>query len=166
MAHRFDPHHESGSALVISLMLMLMLSIIALAGIRIATGQERMALNVKLKNDSLQAAETGLRYVESQLRHHPDHLFLTHCSDQSCPLPAAVFDVDHQGAPAMDWQEAPAEDGAGNMKTWFRVKRLGLSTSPVNLATSTSSTLYRVSVISYQGSTRTVLEAVYAFTQN
>lgn len=166
MTHRLYPRHESGSALVISLMLMLMLSIIALAGIRIATGQERMALNVKLKNDSLQAAETGLRYVEHQLRHNPDCLLLNDCSGRSCELPAAVFDVDHQGAPAVDWQEVPAADGDGDMKTWFRVTRLGLSTRPVNLATSAPSTLYRVSVISYQGSTRTVLESIYAFTQS
>lgn len=165
MRYRLCLHRESGSALIVSLMFMLMMTISALAGIRIATGQERMAVNVKLKNDSLQAAESALRYVEQWLRQDPDHLPADPCQGSACALPASTFDIDHVGAPDADWQLLPLAATDNAVTTWFRVVRLGHSSTPVNLATSAPGILYQVSVVSHHGVTRTVLEGVYAFTQ-
>ncbi len=166
MRQRWHKHPESGSALLVCLMLVLVMTISTLAGIRIATGQERMAVNVKLKNDSLQAAESALRYVELWLRQNPNNLPADNCQGSACALPALTFDIEHSGAPGADWQQLPVTAADNGTITWFRVVRLGHSAVPANHATSGTSVLYRLSVVSQHGSTRTVLESVYAFTQS
>ena len=59
---------QQGSALLISMVLLVLLSLAAIAGVKTSISQERMAANLKLKNDSFQAAEAGMRFVESQVR--------------------------------------------------------------------------------------------------
>lgn len=156
---------ESGSALLVCMMLVLAMTISALAGIRMASVQERMAVNTKLKNDSLQAAESALRYLEQWLRQNPDNLPVDSCQGSACALPALIFDIDHTDAPDIDWQLLPALARDNDVSTWFRVVRMGRSVLPVNFSGSGTSELYRLSVVSQHGTSRTVLEAVYAVIQ-
>lgn len=156
---------QTGAALAISLVLLLMTTLTALAGIGMSTGQERMANNVKLKNDSFQAAESGLRHVEEQVRSNALLLPLAICSQAGCELPAAALDPDHLSAPGPDWLPVPAAVTGNGMGAWYRIVRLGDSTIPANMAAAAPSTLYRISVVSYKGATRTVLESIYAFTR-
>ena len=156
---------QAGSALVISMVLLLLTTLTALAGIRTSTGQERMAHNVKLKNDSFQAAESGMRHVEQQVRSNTLLLPLTICSQAACELPAAALDPDHRTAPGADWVAIPASVAGNDMTAWYRIVRLGDSAIPANVTAAAPSTLYRISVVSHKGATRTVLESIYAFTR-
>lgn len=156
---------QSGSALIISMVLLLLLMLTAVAGVSDSIVQERMAHNVKRLNDSFQAAETGLRYVEQQVQTHTLELPTTACAPGACEVPAAPLDASSASAPGVGWSKVPAAVAGGDMQVWYRVVRLGDSALPVNLTTGSTSTLYRVSVLSQRDSTRTLLEGVYAFTR-
>ncbi|WP_285261335.1 pilus assembly PilX family protein [Halopseudomonas bauzanensis] len=160
-----NPQLQAGSALIISMVLLLLTTLTALAGISTSTGQERMARNVKLKNDSFQAAESGMRHVEQQVRSNTVPLPLAVCVQSGCELPAAALDPDHQSAPGADWTPVPASVAGNGMTAWYRIVRLGDSAIPANVSAAAPSTLYRISVVSHRGTTRTVLESIYAFTR-
>lgn len=55
---------QQGAALVISLIFLLVITIVAVAGTRSTTMQERMAGNTRDRNLAFQAAESGLREAE------------------------------------------------------------------------------------------------------
>jgi len=59
---------ESGSALIISLVFLLMLTMIGIASIQDSTLQERMSGNERDRNLAFQAAEAALRVGEDHLR--------------------------------------------------------------------------------------------------
>lgn len=165
MAKDNPRHFQTGSALIISMVLLLLMTITALTGIRTSTGQERMALNVKMKNDSFQAAESGMRHVEEQIRRNALALPVAVCARAACELPSTTLDRDHLSAPGSDWSPVPSSVAGNGMTAWYRIVRLGDSAMPVNLIADAPSTLYQVSVVSYKGATRTVLESIYAFTR-
>lgn len=156
---------QSGSALIISMVLLLLLMLTAVAGVSDSIVQERMAHNVKRLNDSFQAAETGLRYVEQQVQSNILALPTTACTPGACDVPGAALSTQHSHTPGPDWSKVPAAVAGGDMQVWYRVVRLGESPLPVNLTTGSTSTLYRVSVLSQRDTTRTLLEGVYAFTR-
>src|SRR3546814_12468600 len=62
-------HMQNGSALIISLVFLLILTMIGIASIQDSTLQERMAGNERDKNLAFQAAEAALRVGEDHLRH-------------------------------------------------------------------------------------------------
>lgn len=158
-------HQQSGSALIISMVLLLLLMLTAVAGVSDSIVQERMAHNVKRLNDSFQAAETGLRYVEQQVQSNTLELPTTTCAPGACEVPLAALDASSASAPGVGWSTVPVAVTGGDMQVWYRVVQLGDSALPVNLATGATSTLYRVSVLSQRDATRTLLEGVYAFTR-
>jgi type IV pilus assembly protein PilX len=55
---------QSGAALMVALIFLLVISIIAVAGVRSTTLQERMAGNTRDRNLAFQAAESGVREAE------------------------------------------------------------------------------------------------------
>jgi len=67
------------------------------------------------------------------------------------------------------WQPLPISEGSklrsGDVQLWYRLERIGKSTIPVRVAVSSPSMLYRLSVLSLSGTSRTVLEATYAHTR-
>jgi type IV pilus assembly protein PilX len=154
---------EDGSALVVSLIFMLLLTLVGLAGIQSSTNQERMAANVKFKNDTLQAAEAGLRVAENILE---DHFAMNlplpaPCVNEGCNLTAAALDIDSVGKPGSGWWELPATPRFNNARTWYRIQTLGESLAPAKVPGERAGHLYRIEVVSYIGTTRTVLESVY-----
>lgn len=160
----FEPYtRQRGSALIISMVLLLLLMLAAVGSLSSSIVQERMAHNISQLHESFQAAETGLRYVEQQVRADGLALPTAECSPGACDVAPAVLTSSE--APGMDWSEVPAGFAGDDSRIWYRVVRLGDSMLPVNQAAGAASTLYRVSVISQRHTTRTLLEGVYAFTR-
>ncbi|MEH6565629.1 MAG: PilX N-terminal domain-containing pilus assembly protein [Halopseudomonas sp.] len=157
---------QRGAALMVSLVFLLLMSLAALAGVRSATSQERMVANLQQRNQSFQAAEAGVRWVERQIRRNAIPLPANLC--QHAPCGGAVPAPDAQ-AYAASWQALPSAarkslqlDGA---QLWYRLERVGKSAIPVRVGLSSPSTLYRLSVLSLSGNSRTILEATYAHTR-
>lgn len=160
---------QGGSALVVSLVFLLLLSLVALAGVQGSTSQERMAANLKFKNDTLQSAEAVLRLVEAgvndqsiRLPHPGDPLAF--CAASDCDLDPLILDLDHTHLPA-GWKRVSAAAAGNEADAWYRIVLLGHSDIPANVAASSPSTLYRVFVVSFKGTSRTVLEGTYAFSR-
>lgn len=59
--------NQNGSALVISLMILLVLSLLGMSAVQVSTVEERMAGNLRNSNLAFQAAETALRDGEADL---------------------------------------------------------------------------------------------------
>ncbi|SDU20450.1 pilus assembly PilX family protein [Halopseudomonas salegens] len=154
------PDSERGAALAVSLIFLLLMTMAAIAAVQAASSQERMAANSKFSNDSLQAAEAGLRQAEVDLF---DNFagFATPCSGADCNIDASIYDPATQSRPSNQWIEISPSTETNNMTLWYRVINLGQSNTPVNIARPAPGTLYRVVVVSFRGSTRTVLEAIY-----
>ena len=162
------PHHcqqQTGSALILSLVLLLLLTMTAVAGVSDSIVQERMANNVKRANDVFQAAESGLRHVEQQVRNNTLALPTVSCSADACGVPATILNAGRSGAPGADWSALPAAGIENSQQVWYRMVRLGDSGLAVNQQAGAVSTLYRVSVLSQQDTTHTLLEGIYAFTR-
>lgn len=155
---------ERGSALVVSLIFLLLLTLTGVASIKSSGSQERMAANIKFKNDSFQAAETGLRIAESILVGGGINSYATVCSGADCNIEDQAFDIEHLSAPGSGWVQIPASADTNNMALWYRITNLGTTLAPANTASPGPSTLYRIVVVSYRGTTRTVLESIYVLT--
>lgn len=166
-AARFQPPgRQRGSTLIISMVMLLLLTLTAVASISSSIVQERMAHNASRLNERFQAAETGLRYVEQQVRANVLMLPAARCTGADCEVAAVIMAPGSPGvAPGPDWSAVPTALVGSDMQVWYRLVRVGDSMLSVNLAAGSVSTLYRVSVISQQNSTRTLLEGVYAFSQ-
>lgn len=62
-----SPQHQTGVALLVSLVLLLMLTVIAITASNTASLQERMAFNAQQNNTAFQAAESGIDYVSKAI---------------------------------------------------------------------------------------------------
>ena len=141
------------------MILMLLLMLTALAAMSDSAIQERMARNTQQLNASFQGAESGLRYVEQQVLAGALALPETPCTVADC-----TQSVSSGHEPGPDWQPVPMYATEGHVQTWYRVVRLGDSAIPATRVAA-HGTLYRVLVLSQEGSSRTLLEGVYAFTR-
>ena len=154
------PDNERGAALAVSLIFLLLMTIAAVAAVQSSSSQERMAANVKFKNDSFQAAEAGLREAEVDLFDNFAS-FATACSGAGCNVEQSIFDVSTTTPPSTEWTEISPSADTNNMTVWYRIINLGQAEAPANVSTNAPGNLYRVVVVSFRGSTRTVLESVY-----
>lgn len=66
----FPVHLQRGAALLTGLIFLVVLTLIGVAAARMASLEERMSGNMRDRSQAFQAAETGLRYVEQQIRTH------------------------------------------------------------------------------------------------
>lgn len=64
--------HQNGSALIISLLFLLILTILGVAGIQTTSMQERMSGNMRDRNMAFQATEAALRGGEDHVRSNAD----------------------------------------------------------------------------------------------
>lgn len=154
---------QRGSALVISLVLLLLVTLAALGSMSSAIVQEHMAHNISRMHERFQAAETGLRYVEQQIRANAMALPDMPCTE-SCDVPAALS-ASVASTPGPEWSRVPAAIVGTESQVWYRLVQLGDSSLSVNLSAGPVSTLYRVSIISQRDANHTLLEGVYAFTR-
>lgn len=65
--YRIAPLYQSGAALIISLIFLLLMTLIGVTSMQTTTLQERMAGNARDRNLALQSAEAGLRQAETWL---------------------------------------------------------------------------------------------------
>lgn len=65
---------QSGFALIVGLIVLLLLTLIMLVALRMASLEERMAGNLKNQNIAFQAAESALREAEARIRNGTDGL--------------------------------------------------------------------------------------------
>ncbi len=67
MRHSLAPRHARGAALIVSLILLLVMTILGISGIQTTTMETRMAANSADRNLALQAAEHALRVAEADV---------------------------------------------------------------------------------------------------
>lgn len=151
---------QNGMALLVSLVFLLLLTLLGISSMQNATLQEKMAGSVTLRNLSFQNAEAALRLGESSIQ--VTGFALAACSSVAyCAPPAESTTVTAAGV------------GSGSNVTWvaagtgfYGVQNLGATASPINrppsCSGSTSFTLYRVTAVGLQGTSRTVVESIYA----
>ena len=154
---------QRGAALLVSLVMLLLLTLIALAGVSDSTLQQRMAHNSRQLNKSFQAAESALRHLEQQLEAGLLTLPTDPCQPL-CEVPVTVLNGAAGSAPGADWSQLPV---SGNeVEVWFRLVRQGDSSLLPGIAPGSDGTLYRVTVLARQGQVSTLLEAGYAQQQD
>ena len=151
---------QQGSALIVSMLLMMLLTLTALAAMSNSVVQERMARNTQQHNASFQNAESGLRYVEQQVLSGAMALPERVCTSADCQR--VVTNSSELGP---DWLPVPMTVNEGDAQVWYRLVRMGDSSIPATRTGATRGTLYQVLVLSEEGASRTLLEGVYAFTR-
>lgn len=98
----YIPTSQSGSVLVISLIILLVVSLLAVGGMQGTIMQERMSANMHDRELAFQAAEAGLREAEAMLLSNPPDAITN--TD-------GVYDINHADTP--NWGAATPSDGAG-----------------------------------------------------
>ncbi|WP_090179779.1 pilus assembly PilX family protein [Pseudomonas arsenicoxydans] len=149
-------HTQRGMALLVSLVFLLLLTLIGLSSMQNATLQEKMAGSVSLRNQSFQGAEAALRVGESAVQ--LDTFSLPICSGTTqCAPPAESSTVSAAGlnsTSGVTW----IASGQG----FYGVQNIGTTLTAVNVPSNTSATLYRVTAVGIAGSSRSVVESIYA----
>ncbi|EKG40655.1 MULTISPECIES: pilus assembly PilX family protein [Pseudomonas] len=148
------PARQRGMVLLVSLVFLLLLTLLGISSMQNATLQEKMAGSVTLRNQSFQKAEAALRLGESSIK--VAGYTLAKCTNCAPPAESATLTVAGVGASGVSWLAA----GGG----FYGIQNLGTTATPVNrppICTGTV-TLYRVTSVAIQGTSRTVLESIYA----
>ena len=153
------PGDERGSALMVSLVFLLLTTLVAVGAARSSASQERMAGNLKHRNESFQAAEAGLRLAEKHLG--SSLADFAPCSGWACHPERQIFDVDTATDPGLGWTVLTPSADTNHMTVWYRVINLGTSSAALSLDAQEEGTLFRIVVVAFRGTTRTVLEGVY-----
>ncbi|MCL6308437.1 PilX N-terminal domain-containing pilus assembly protein [Pseudomonas syringae] len=153
---RIFPARQRGMVLLVSLVFLLLLTLLGISSMQNATLQEKMAGSVTLRNQSFQKAEAALRLGESSIK--MTGFTMAKCTTASCAPPAESTSLTTAGvgASGVNWIAA-----AGG---FYGIQNLGTTATPVNrppICTGTV-TLYRVTSVAIQGTSRTVLESIYA----
>lgn len=93
---------QRGSALIVSLVMLLLLSLIGVAGMQTTVMQDRMAANLLDKDLAFQATEAALREAEESLADGVPVSF---------PNSNGLYRIGATNRP--DWPETPSDDGNG-----------------------------------------------------
>lgn len=142
--------------LLISLVLLLLLTLIGLSSMQGATVQEKLAGSLRHRNQSFQAAESGLRFGESAIQ-APGFELPPCLTEVSCAPPRESISV---GVPGID--PVSAVSWVGMQQGVYGIQNLGHGVGQAHLPPETPAILYRVTAVGISGHSRTVLETVYA----
>ena len=103
-------HRQSGAALVVVLMLLIVITLLGLASMRGVIMQERMTASTVARGMAFQAAEAGLRQAEITVRDGSISFPASGCTSGLCALPVAG------AAPIWEasgfWSSGNVRDGA------------------------------------------------------
>ncbi|MBN6712925.1 pilus assembly PilX family protein [Pseudomonas capsici] len=152
------PARQSGMVLLVSLVFLLLLTLLGISSMQNATLQEKMAGSVALRNQSFQKAEAALRLGESSIR--VVGFTLAKCTtNATCAPPAestTLTAAGTNGTSGVSWVAA----GGG----FYGIQNLGTTATPIKRPPTCTGTvtLYRVTSVAIQGTSRTVLESIYA----
>ncbi len=158
----FSPpaRNQTGVALFVSLIFLLLLTIVGVSGMKNAALQEKMAGNTRYKTISFQHAEAGLREGENVIAASNATGGLTSCAE-----------CKNNGCRTPDFQSASEGKGNNVCGTWrrssdgnslFQIQKLGNSSAAINMDPGESVTLYRVTSVATVSNTTTALESIYA----
>lgn len=86
--HRINAHTQSGMALIVALIILLVMTLIGVTGMRNTTLSERMAGNLRDRNLAFQANEAFLRHAEAELHQLMNYPF-PYCSGADDPASPA-----------------------------------------------------------------------------
>ena len=147
---------QTGMVLLISLVFLLVLSQVGLSSIQAAVSQQKVASSLWHRNQSFQAAESGLRLGESAVQKVGHAMPVCH-SITRCAPPAEAFSLTAAGtnpASAVTW--LALKDG------FYGIQSLGEGEGLAHLPPRSPAMLFRVTSVGLAGQSRTVLETVYA----
>ena len=147
---------QTGMVLLISLVFLLVLSQVGLSSIQAAVSQQKVASSLWHRNQSFQAAESGLRLGESAVQKVGHAMPVCH-SITRCAPPAEAFSLTAAGtnpASAVTW--LALKDG------FYGIQSLGEGKGLAHLPPRSPASLFRVTSVGLAGQSRTVLETVYA----
>ena len=147
---------QTGMVLLISLVFLLVLSQVGLSSIQAAVSQQKVASSLWHRNQSFQAAESGLRLGESAVQKVGHAMPVCH-SITRCAPPAEAFSLTAAGtnpASAVTW--FALKDG------FYGIQSLGEGEGLAHLPPRSPASLFRVTSVGLAGQSRTVLETVYA----
>ena len=147
---------QTGMVLLISLVFLLVLSQVGLSSIQAAVSQQKVASSLWHRNQSFQAAESGLRLGESAVQKVGHAMPVCH-SITRCAPPAEAFSLTAAGtnpASAVTW--LALKDG------FYGIQSLGEGEGLAHLPPRSPASLFRVTSVGLAGQSRTVLETVYA----
>lgn len=146
---------QTGMVLLISLVFLLVLSQVGLSSIQAAVSQQKVASSLWHRNQSFQAAESGLRLGESAVQKVGHAMPVCH-SITRCAPPAEAFSLTAAGtnpASAVTW--LALKDG------FYGIQSLGEGEGLAHLPPRSPASLFRVTSVGLAGQSRTVLETVY-----
>ncbi|MDE1168125.1 MAG: PilX N-terminal domain-containing pilus assembly protein [Pseudomonas sp.] len=153
------PAHQRGMVLLISLVMLLLLTMIGISSMQNATLQEKMTSSVQRRNESFQLAEAALRVGENAVA--VVGYTLAQCTSVvTCQPPAEATSATAivagtNASSGVTWVAA----GTG----FYGVQFIGTSNNPVNASTSNATaSLYRVTAVGTSGTSKSVLESIYA----
>lgn len=154
---------QRGMTLVVCLVFLLLLTLIGVSSMQNATLQEKMAGSVTLRNGSFQIAEAMLRLGENTVK--PAAYTLTFCNTAAtCAPPTTANTIgtsSYAAANGVVW----VQSGSG----YYAIQKVGTTNNPSIIAsglpintTKKFYELYRITGVGIQGTSRTVLESIYA----
>lgn len=146
---------QRGMALLVSLVFLLLLTLIGISSMQNATLQEKMASSISLRNQSFQTAEAALRVGESAVQ--LESFSLAVCSGNQCAPPAESSTVKAAG-----FNSSSGVTWIASGNGFYGVQNIGTALTAVNVPSNTSATLYRVTAVGIAGSSRSVVESIYA----
>ncbi|WP_260406839.1 PilX N-terminal domain-containing pilus assembly protein [Pseudomonas cichorii] len=154
------PARQSGMVLLVSLVFLLLLTLLGISSMQNATLQEKMAGSVALRNQTFQRAEAALRLGESSIR--VVGFTMAKCTNNTtCAPPAESTTLTAAGTNGTSGVSWVAATGGG----FYGIQNLGTTATPIKRPPTcderASVTLYRVTAVAIQGTSRTVLESIY-----
>lgn len=105
--YRYPAGRQKGSVLLVSLIMLLLLTLVAVAGMQGTILQERMTGNLKDRNLAFQAAEAALRDGEAYIRANPAVIYGNS---------NGRYQVNNGGTP--DWNVRPIVAGTGGSRSF------------------------------------------------
>ncbi|MBU6438384.1 MAG: pilus assembly protein [Betaproteobacteria bacterium] len=179
MTTTFSPfkrrHRARGFALIASLLIMVVMTIIVVTMFRSFGLQERIAGNVREKQKAFQAAQTAVAYAEWWLTQGSNASNITACTGL---LSANSGQAVVCNAPLVDYTAVPWKVGASDVGVTYTPPNMNVASSgadsyasaprfyivSLGLSPDGQSQLYRISAMAYGGNTNAVavLQSTYA----
>lgn len=145
-------------ALLISLIMLLLLTMIGISSMQNATMQEKMSGSVQNRNQSFQVAEAALRVGENLVS--GSAYAQVKCATIAACAPPDATQVSAAGNNANGVAWVAAYNG------FYAIQNIGTNGAPVNMPTGCSSssaiTLYRITGVALVGASRSIVESIYA----
>ncbi|MCW5654103.1 PilX N-terminal domain-containing pilus assembly protein [Hydrogenophaga sp.] len=162
------PHRESGVALVVALILLVIMTLVGLSALRTVTLEEKMTAQTFDRSLSFQAAEAALREAEALVEATvPTPAALTPCVNGVCGAPNAAATARWADSSFSGWHDAAAvANGPISLTPQYIIEYLG-NTFPCQPGTPSAGNdckRYRITARSNAGADRAsvTLQSIFA----